>query len=428
VSQGEKLKIINKKGIQKLYITLLIVILIIAGAGIYYYLTMGSQPGEKSIKVGATIPLTGAYASVGEDARDAMEFAVKEINDDGGILGYKVELYVEDSEETEAAVMSSIINKLATREKVDFILTPWGNPACSEFSVIENYGIPYLSAGNIPVAEKLITENPSQYPHVFLNLPSYSPYQTDFPLFVQKLIDEGKWEPINNKFCIIVYQTELNLYITDGQKENLQEMGWELTFEEKLPTSTVDDWSSVLSKIRSNPPALIIMSIVDPATDALFVSQFLSDPTESLIFMFGSPNYPDFLEIAGANSDGLLHIYGVRKVSSTHPYSVSFKQEYGRLPSPYGILCYDEVYTMKQAMEKAGDPFDKDAVAQALLETDYNGVMGRYVRDPTNHLAKAGGEYIPFPIFQLWELEGYMISPESVKERDFALPPWLTGS
>jgi len=416
---------LNKKGINYIYVAMLIVIVVVAALGGYYYYTT-TLPAEKhKIKLGAPLGFTGHYASVAEDSRDAINLAVEEINYAGGILGHEVEVYFDDTENLEAGKLSSVYTKLITRDKVDFLLTHFGSPACAEYDLVEEYGIPYISGGFIQTAESLIGADPSKYPHVFLALPSYLLYQTEFPAFVQKLIDDGKWEPINNKFCVIKRQNDYSLYIADGQKQNFLEMGWELTFEELFPEAIVEDWSSVLAKIRSDPPAIIIDTMWTTSTDALFLEQFLADPTPSLIYMQASPTYPDFQELAGSNADGVLHVYGIKKVSSTDPYIIKFKETFGRSPSPYGIVCYDQVYVMKQAMERAGDPFDYDAVAEALMETDYLGVLGRYVRDTSNHLVKGGGGNIPFPTFQMWDTENYMLYPPEIAEREFELPPWF---
>ena len=52
---------------------------------------------ENNIKIGAVLALTGAASEWGQNQKNGMELAVKELNDIGGIDGKKVRLYVEDN-------------------------------------------------------------------------------------------------------------------------------------------------------------------------------------------------------------------------------------------------------------------------------------------------------------------------------------------
>ena len=47
---------------------------------------------KKSIKFGATFPLTGEVASYGIHAKNGIQLKVDEINSDGGLKGEKIEI------------------------------------------------------------------------------------------------------------------------------------------------------------------------------------------------------------------------------------------------------------------------------------------------------------------------------------------------
>jgi len=411
---------------------IVIAVVLIGVIGAYWYLNSQTPEEEvtnefRDIIVGIPLGFTGPYAAVAEDSRDAMLLAIDEINYAGGILGHKVVPVFEDEENCEAGIVSNVFTKLITRDKVDFMMTHFGNPSCSEYDIVEEYGVPYISGGFVQTAEQVFKNNPGKYQHVFLGQPSYSFYQTRFPEYVQELIDSGQYEPINNKFCIIKRQNEYSLYIANGMRDNLLKMGWEVTFDELFPEAIVEDWSSILSQIREDPPALIINTMWTVSSDALFLEQYLADPTPSLLYLQSTPTFPDWQAIVGESANGVLHCYGIKKVVSSDPYIIKFKETYNRAPSPYGLVCYDYVYIMKQAMELAGDPFDSDAVIDAMPRISYSGIMGIYEFDPNSpdgKLLKGGGNKIPFPMFQMWDTTNYMLYPEEVSEREFALPPW----
>jgi len=54
--------------------------------------------GGETIKIGATLPITGAASNIGEQMRDGMQLAVDEINSRDGINGRLIELIIVDNE------------------------------------------------------------------------------------------------------------------------------------------------------------------------------------------------------------------------------------------------------------------------------------------------------------------------------------------
>ena len=55
-------------------------------------------PAQDTIKIGAIEPLSGTFKDIGERYLDGVNYAVKVINESGGLLGKKVEVVPIDSE------------------------------------------------------------------------------------------------------------------------------------------------------------------------------------------------------------------------------------------------------------------------------------------------------------------------------------------
>lgn len=72
------------------------------------------------VKIGVVTPLTGTYASIGQQVRWGLELAAKEVNAKGGVLGRPLELVFED-EEANPAVATQKAEKLLQVNKVDFL-------------------------------------------------------------------------------------------------------------------------------------------------------------------------------------------------------------------------------------------------------------------------------------------------------------------
>src|SRR5271168_4352427 len=78
--------------------------------------------GEEPIKIGFNDPLTGVYAALGKNEQIGSEYAVAQINANGGILGRQVSLLVEDSTSGDVGTAVQKGRKLIERDKVDFLL------------------------------------------------------------------------------------------------------------------------------------------------------------------------------------------------------------------------------------------------------------------------------------------------------------------
>ncbi|HBG16033.1 MAG TPA: amino acid ABC transporter substrate-binding protein, partial [Firmicutes bacterium] len=76
---------------------------------------------SNTIKIGTIMSTSGPVSTYGIQTRDAIKMAIEEINAQGGVLGKKVELIVEDDEKNPEKTMNALI-KLATKDKVTAIL------------------------------------------------------------------------------------------------------------------------------------------------------------------------------------------------------------------------------------------------------------------------------------------------------------------
>src|SRR5512137_2207595 len=68
--------------------------------------------GSKAIKIGAPMPMTGPYASDGQQMQMALQMAVDEINAKGGVLGRQLELIPGDVGALEAEKIKAVGERL----------------------------------------------------------------------------------------------------------------------------------------------------------------------------------------------------------------------------------------------------------------------------------------------------------------------------
>src|SRR5499433_1555190 len=103
------------------------------------------------IKVGAVLPVTGKESKIGGAYKQGTEFAVKEINDAGGITvagkPMKIELTLLD-DTSDAAKSAQLVEQLMAQQKVDVVIGGYGSHLVQAQSVVpDRYGVPYISGG-----------------------------------------------------------------------------------------------------------------------------------------------------------------------------------------------------------------------------------------------------------------------------------------
>jgi len=101
--------------------------------------------GKPTVKIGVSLPLTGMAADSGQSAQDAINMANKQIKQKDTKFNY--ELIIEDNR-FEGRVISMNVNKLMNMDKVNAIVSFWGNIArvFSEANNNSDNPVPHVAA------------------------------------------------------------------------------------------------------------------------------------------------------------------------------------------------------------------------------------------------------------------------------------------
>ncbi len=113
--------------------------------------TMPALAQDAEIRIGAVVPVTGKESKIGGAFKQATEFAVKEVNDAGGLqVGgkkMKVDLRLLD-DTSEASKSAQLVEQLIAQQKVHAVIGGYGSQLVQAQSVVpERYGVPYVSGG-----------------------------------------------------------------------------------------------------------------------------------------------------------------------------------------------------------------------------------------------------------------------------------------
>lgn len=383
-----------------------------------------------TIKIGLLAPLTGPASADGQEFQRGAQMAVDELNAAGGFNGNTFELVVGDVKDQSAGNVTSAVERLIGDQDVHFMMTGYASLTNFEIDTMAEAEMPYMLAATSQQTKDIIAPDPEKYGCCWSWTPSFDAYNTDVTSFVEKLEADGKMKIASKKVAIVSSDNAYSKTISEGMKKTFADKGWTITVDEMVPFGEVTDWRSILAKVRENPPDVVINTDYLPGNSASFLNQFLEQPTNSLVFLQYAPSVPEFVELTKANSNGVIYnLLGGPLFSPKNPradeVAKKFKDKYGVDSGTYGLALYEMVHVYFDALKKAGDATDHQAVMKALGETDKQTVAGRLKFDPATHLAMQGDDYIPITFFQIWDGNRTLISPTAYATGEYKPQPWM---
>ncbi|MCK4814453.1 ABC transporter substrate-binding protein, partial [bacterium] len=235
------------------------------------------------------------------------------------------------------------------------------------------------------------------------------------------------WVPPNNKVATVKVDYSYNIVAANKFNEQAKQKGFEIVVDE-LHQFGVVEWGPIISKIEQTQPAFITFwncDVMDASRFMIQLRDYLKDSFNAGVYMQFTPCTPEFKELTGEAANGLVWSTG-GILKDTSEYDARFENLHGGPPQGmYAYWTYDAFQIWLEAVKKVGDPFDYDAVCQAIRKTDYQGFIGRVVFREEDQSAIRGDEYIPLFWYQIWDGKDVAILPEKSKEGEFRLPPWI---
>jgi len=384
------------------------------------------------VSIGVIGPLTGANSGDGQDFVNGATMAVNQLNAQGGVDGYKVNLVTGDVGSSFAAdQVTSVITQMITSTKVDAIFTGYSGETQFEDNIMQQYNMPYVISADSQSTEAIMGSNASKYPTVWNTVPSYVVYQTELPKRMAMWESEGLITLHSHTVAFITSDNAYSTYISNGMAANFKAMGWTITMNQTVAFGTITDWTPILTQIRSNPPELIVDTDYIPSNEAALITQFLQNPTNSYIFMQYGPSTAEFLTDLGSKANGILYNLPylspyVAKYTQGADLLKNFVAQYHYQPGLYALQLYVQIMIWADAARLAGTPKNHLAVGNFIgNSTAYWGPGGLIVFDPSTHLASSS--FMPMTFYQIWNSTRYVIDPAQYEDIPIKAPPWFSS-
>jgi ABC-type branched-subunit amino acid transport system substrate-binding protein len=355
--------------------------------------TTGAAPSGEPIKIGAPLPLTGAYAADGEHMKMGLEMAVADLNAAGGLLGRPVELKIFDIEELLPETVAASKDYLIDKEKVDVVVEGYGGYGPDFEAYGANSDVPFIHGSGSVRAADMVKTDPAKYGNMFQVFSIEADYGRRAWEGIIQFAD--KYTYPNNKIAILHGDLEWDLNYTAAVAAEAEAAGWEVVINETFPYGTTD-WGSILTKIRSEKPAAIVCSVLSVADISSFVKQFMENPTPSLLDISYMVVFTETQEAVGDDLIGVMgYVTSYVTPSPEHDaWKARFEEMFG-MPVPLTTppSTYDSVMIWAEAVKAVGDPTKYAEIEEYIRANKYEGLLGIYDFNNPEQTVKSGPDF-----------------------------------
>ncbi len=344
-------------------------------AGVAIATAVGATAARADITIATAGPMTGQYASFGQQMKAGAEQAVADINAKGGVLGQKLVLEIGDDAcdpKQAVAVANQMVNKGIALMAGHFC----SGSSIPASKVYEEEGIVQISPAS---TNPKLTEEGGD--NVFRTCGRDDQQGQVAGSF---LADKFKGKNI----AIIHDKTAYGKGLADETRKYLKAAGGNDAMYEAY-TAGEKDYSALVSKLKQ--ANIDVLYVGGYHTEAgLIVRQMREQRMKTLLVSGDALVTDEYWAITGDAGEGTLMTFSPdpRKNPVAAPVVAAFRAK-GIEPEGYVLYTYGAIQAWAQAAEKAGST-DTDKVIKALRSNQFDTVLGKIGFDAKGDVTAPG--------------------------------------
>ena len=371
---------------------------------------------SNKIVLGAAISLSGKYSLSGEQAKNGYDFAVKKINEIGGVkVGgktYQLEIQYYDDESNPLKAIA-LAGRLIQHEGIEFLLGNSNlNSSMAVAEEIKKFSVPMI---DINTFSRHLLDEHNKY---FFTISGNGEENLNL------VIDLFSKQNQNSSIAIITEQDKFFQDIKSSLLEKINDYNFNLIFDEVLP-GDLNNLKEIIKKTQTlSPDLLIILANSDYNIKVLdkLASLKTDIPMVAIGECFTDKDYQkeninsltDYI-ICSSEWHKSLNYQDDVFVNSNN-FAKLFEDNYNYKPSSKVVKSSAAVLLYKNALERA-DSFDKDKIQEALKNTDLMTFFG-----PIKFNKEGSNIYNQNLLFQSQEKKNKIISPEKFSDGELIFP------
>ena len=338
-----------------------------------------STKDKDVIKVGVIGPLTGNLAQYGTSSINGFKLKVKEINEAGGINGKKIEVVEADSKgDVQEAI--NAFKKMVSQDKIDiFVGEVTSGPSLAIAPLAQQAKIPMITSTS--TAFDVTKDKDFVFRTTFTD-----PYQGEvLAKFTKDKLAAKTVAIISNN------SSDYSDGVANAFAKEAEAQGIQIVAREGYSDGD-KDFKAQLTKIaQQNPDVLFVPDYYEQ--DGLIAIQAREVGIKSVIV--GPDGWDGVVKTVDPSSYAAIedvffanHYSTKDSNEKVQNFIKNYKEKYNDEPSAFSALSYDAAYILKAAIEKAGTT-DKEAVAKAIKELEFEGITGHLTFDEKNNPVKS---------------------------------------
>jgi len=361
---------------------LFLAIIIIAANG-----CVPKTENQEYFTIGALLPLTGEDSDEGFRALNGLYLAKKEINENGGILGKKLDVIILNDRGDEEYIVRQY-NTLKEKGVIAIIGSSYSRVTIALAKAAEKDGMPIIS----PTASNPdVTKNRKNvFRAIFID-----DYQAEVMAYFAR-------NSLNAKMAVVLSNKADDNFnrLNEVFIESFTERGGRITAIE--PYLSNDDFKGILRKYAANPPEVIFCpedyvnaaKLINDVYEAGFINTHIlgSDAWDGLLAYI---KYPQAMNNVYYSAPFSFDDQDAKVVQFVRKYFDCFSQ----MPLSGSASAYTCVYILSEAIKKAGNA-GNEKIVSAIKENELDSIIGHIRFDENNNprtnvyiIHLKGGEY-----------------------------------
>jgi len=372
-------------------------------------------PAPEFIELGASIPLTGPFGSLGGQVLPGYELAVKAINDAGGVyvkeydaqIPLRLTYYDDESDPTKA--VSNLETIYSDVDVTAYLGGATSGMHAATSAIAEKNQVPYCG-----VAFALYSIHQQGYKYLFSPFPKTPQQAKDTFEILNSLPEDVR----PSKVAIFSYSDDWGKEQGGLWQQYADENGYEVVVYEERPVAPDNDWSDAILKAKAEGAEVLLSLPIFPDGSGMFKTMAELGWTPKFALVIRAPEGVNWGESMGTLGDYVTIFPGWHngaKFPGVDELNAAYEAEFGRPADLLTGSAYTCVQVIANAIENAGT-LDRVAVRDAMAATDMETVMGpvTFNEDGT------GNVWNPLVQWQSGKLE--LVWPEEHATADFLYP------
>jgi len=347
----------------------------------------GPALAQETLKIGAVAPKTGPLA--GGSAVSFwpnVQLWAHDVNEAGGIdvggTKMMVEI-IEYDDQTNPGETIKAVQRLATQDKADFILAPYGTGLnIAAAPIFERYGYPMIT--HTAISDQ-IEDLSNKFPNMYFLLGGATGLSGGV---VEVLSDMREAGEIGNRVAMVNVADAFGIELAEVGGPQLEAAGFEIVYETSYPLGTQDLSPVIKGAKDANPDAFVAWSY-PPDTFGLTEQAMIEGLAPKAFYTAVATAFPAYAGRFGAAAEGVLGAGGVYADGDAFKeYAARHMAVTGQAPDFWASApAYASFQILQQAIEAVGST-DKAAVAEYIANNAFDTIIGHVEWDENNANAK----------------------------------------